>query len=796
MDGPFSFFLIRESLPYFFGGEAENRCHQTYQGGKDFIHGGLGASSQFAVRLFGVEAVLQNIQINGGKVHGAEIVHCMVHHMELVVVIGFENRFLHLFQAEQCPTVQFFHIFIGYAVFLGIEVIEVAQEVAEGISDFPVYVAHGLDDLVGEAYIALVVHGGNPEAHHVGAVLVNHILGSYYVANRFTHLAAFAVHGEAVGEDCLVGGIAVDGNGAEEGGVEPAAVLVGAFQIEVAGIFHAFPFLVGIAEDAVPGGAGVKPYVHNVLFLVEMGAAAVGAFEAFRQQFFCAMGPPCIGAFFFHDFFHFLHGFRCDHPFAAVIAVESRNRHAPGTLTGNAPVLTVANHVVQTVMAPGRNETGIIYRFQCFVSEIIDGCKPLFRSSVDNGVLAAPAVCILMVNGFLAQQHACMSESGNDRAFCFPDGLAFQAQAGFSGHMALFIHGADNGQIQLALISVVLAHFKVVHAMSRSGMNAAGAGIQSDMVAFQHISQTVQQGMMEGGQFPFSTGHFTAHKFIIFYLAFFQRLRCQFLVHEVVFIGRLVMYPYIGELRVHADGFIGRNGPGSGGPDDGKELVLRHAFGSKALQVHCREFDINGRRLSVFIFNFCFSQCGFAVGAPIHSLLAFVNVALVGHFAENFQFLGFQMGIKGDIGVSEITNYAHADEIGLLDGNPFLGIGQAFSTKFQRSHVGPVFAGILQYRIFDRKSVGIPAGNIVGFIAGHMLVADNDILQCLVQCMADMNLAIGIRRSIMKNKGRCAVLSSLFLSGMIEVMFLPEIHKARFLLRQIAAHGEIRLRQM
>lgn len=77
-----------------------------------------------------------------------------------------------------------------------------------------------------------------------------------------------------------------------------------------------------------------------------------------------------------------------------------------------------------------------------------------------------------------------------------------------------------------------------------------------------------------------------------------------------------------------------------------------------------------------------------------------------------------------------------------------------------------------------------------------MLVADNDILQCLVQCMADMNLAIGIRRSIMKNKSRCAVLSSLFLSGMIEVMFLPEIHKARFLLRQIAAHGEIRLRQM
>ena len=154
------------------------------------------------------------------------------------------------------------------------------------------------------------------------------------------------------------------------------------------------------------------------------------------------------------------------------------------------------------------------------------------------------------------------------------------------------------------------------------------------------------------------------------------------------------------------------------------------------------------------------------------------------------------MGIKGDIGIGEIADHAHADEIGLLDFNPFLRVGQALSPKFQRSHIGPVFAGILQYRIFDRKAVGIPAGDIVGFIACHMLVTDNDILQCLIQRMADMNLAVGIGRSVVEDESGRAVLSSLFQSGMIQIMFLPEFYEARFLLRKISAHREICFRQM
>ena len=154
------------------------------------------------------------------------------------------------------------------------------------------------------------------------------------------------------------------------------------------------------------------------------------------------------------------------------------------------------------------------------------------------------------------------------------------------------------------------------------------------------------------------------------------------------------------------------------------------------------------------------------------------------------------MRIIGHIGMLEIADNAHADEIGLLNGNPFLRILQALSAQFQRCHVGPVFAGILQYGIFNRQTVGIPSGDIIDLKAGHMMITDNDILQSLVQCMADVNLAVCIRRSVVKDKSRCSFFSPLFDSFFIKLIVLPEFYKLRFFLRKISAHREICLRQL
>ena len=803
MDRPFSFFLIGKSLPYFFGGEAEDRSDEADQRSQDLIHRGLRASSQLGVSLFRIETVFQDIEIDRRKIDRAEIMDSMVHDMEFIVIIGFEDSLLDLFHAQQCPAVEFFHICVSDGVGLRIEVGQIAEQVAECISDLSVDVAHGLHDLVRQTDIALVVDRGDPESHDISAVFVDDILRSDDIADGLTHLSAFAVHGEAMGEDGLVWRMAIDSDRSQKRGVEPAAVLVRAFEIEIARIGHILPGLfMRVAEDAVPCGAGVEPYVHDVFFFMEMCAAAVRAFESFRQKFFCGMRPPCIGALFFDDLFDLLHGFRCDDPLAAVIAVESRDRNAPRALAGDAPVLTITDHVVETVMAPGWNETGVIDGFQCLVAEIIDGSEPLIGRSVDDRLLAAPTVRVLMVQGFLAEESAFMHEGRDHRAFRFPDGLADEEFAGFCRHVAFFIDRADDRLVELAGIFIGLVDFEVVDAVSRCGMNAAGAGIQRDMVAFQDIDGAVAVGfrsemsqrVFEFRKVKFRAQHFTADKFIVFDFAVGKGCRSEILIHEIVFISSLVVYPDIGEFRIHADVAGSRDGPRGGGPDDGKDLARIYAFRLEAMDIDHRVFDIDGRRLSVLVFDLCFGQCRLAVGAPVNGLLALVDVALVRHFAENFQFLRFQMRIEGDIAMCEIADNAHTDEVFLLDLDPFLRVSETLLAEFQRGHVRAIFAGVLEYGVFDRQAMGIPARYIDGFIASHMVVSDDDILQCLIQRMTDVDLAVCIRRAIVQYEGRCAFLFSLFDSLFIQMILLPEFYEARFLFRKVAAHREFSFR--
>ena len=60
--------------------------------------------------------------------------------------------------------------------------------------------------------------------------------------------------------------------------------------------------------------------------------------------------------------------------------------------------------------------------------------------------------------------------------------------------------------------------------------------------------------------------------------------------------------------------------------------------------------------------------------------------------------------------------------------------------------------------------------------------------------MADVDFAIGIRRTVVKNKlGRTVPFLQAFF---INLVVLPEFQKVRFPFRQVAAHGEIGLRQM
>ena len=95
---------------------------------------------------------------------------------------------------------------------------------------------------------------------------------------------------------------------------------------------------------------------------------------------------------------------------------------------------------------------------------------------------------------------------------------------------------------------------------------------------------------------------------------------------------------------------------------------------------------------------------------------------------------------------------------------------------------------------FDRQSVTVPAGDVVGFPPRHLMRADDNVLQRLVQRRADVNIAVGVRRAVVEDELGAALSAPAQFA--VQILARPARKNFRLLLRQTGAHGEIRLRQI
>ena len=169
-------------------------------------------------------------------------------------------------------------------------------------------------------------------------------------------------------------------------------MLVGTFKVHSTWYFKIINF-----KYASPRGTRVEPYVHDVCFFFELIMTAMRTFEAFWQQFFCTVCPPCVGTFYSYLFKQCRHSIIVDDVLATAFTIVNRNWHAPNTLTRNYPVTTVANHVEDAVMAPFRNPLYLVIdSIKRLLTVTIYRGEPLFCGAVDNRVFTTPAVCVLV----------------------------------------------------------------------------------------------------------------------------------------------------------------------------------------------------------------------------------------------------------------------------------------------------------------------------------------------------------------------------------------------------------------
>ena len=179
---------------------------------------------------------------------------------------------------------------------------EVANQEPNGVADLAVGLPRHIEE--GEVHLDVIFErqGGDPPAADIGSVLLQKFIDIEGITPRLAHLATVFVDHEAMGQDGFVRGHASDTQCGQQRKLEPAAVLVGPFEVQIDGVTNASG-----PHDGVPGGTGFHPHVKDVIGLLEGGYVKIsGCFRITRrvpagQQFVWSAGKPSVGTFFAED---------------------------------------------------------------------------------------------------------------------------------------------------------------------------------------------------------------------------------------------------------------------------------------------------------------------------------------------------------------------------------------------------------------------------------------------------------------------------------------------------------------
>ena len=150
-----------------------------------------------------------------------------------------------------------------------------AEHPADGVAQLAIGLDIGLEDFRPDAQVVGVIGRAGPHAQNVGAGILDHVLRRDRIAERLRHLAAVLVEHEAVRQHHVERRVAARAAAFQQRRLEPAAMLVGAFEIhhEVVALRLALDAgklreVLRVFQHEGMGGAGIEPDVENVVDLL------------------------------------------------------------------------------------------------------------------------------------------------------------------------------------------------------------------------------------------------------------------------------------------------------------------------------------------------------------------------------------------------------------------------------------------------------------------------------------------------------------------------------------------------
>ena len=234
------------------------------------------------------------------------------------------------------------------------------------------------------------------------------------------------------------------------------------------------------------------------------------------------------------------------------------------------------------------------------------------------------------------------------------------------------------------------------------------------------------------------------------------------------------------------------NRPGRRRPDD---RVRAGQFG-RVRRLDDLEGDVDLGRGDVLIFDLGLGERRLFDRRPHDGLGALVEQARGRNLQELLDDGRLGVIVHRQIGLVPGAHDAQTLELGRLHVHPLGGEVAAFLAEFDRVNLvlGLLLLAVLLLDFpLDGQAVAVPAGRVRAVIAAQRRHADGDVLQDLVERMADMDVAIRIGRTVVQDPLVAA--GTLLAQPFVEARLFPAGEDIGFLLCQTGLHREVGLRQ-
>lgn len=333
----FGLLAIGQELPGFVGGKGDERREHLTEAACEHVESGLGRAPTRRGGGIGVESIFDGVVVDGGEFDGSELADELVDAVEFRGLISGVDLTFKAIERIENPTVEPCHLIGADGVLGGVEIVEIRELIAQGITEEAIDFADLVDPFLADDDIAAIILGTDPEADDIGSVLFDVGFGGlrFFVAAlalfTFRNFFTIGIDHEPVGEDGFEGGEVIAGEREEQGGLEPATMLIAAFEVHVRlPLAPALEF--GAShENGAGGGTGVDPDVERVLgFGNRIGTRPGGGFDLLPEiggRFF----EPDIGTELVNQIGDIANHLDVE-DWGGVGGVERGDGHAPGPL--------------------------------------------------------------------------------------------------------------------------------------------------------------------------------------------------------------------------------------------------------------------------------------------------------------------------------------------------------------------------------------------------------------------------------------------------------------------------------